>query len=487
MLSPHFDAKYTIKTTSKGLAYAKCRNLEGGKMKKKVLAVSLGVAMAATILAGCSGDPDAGSSTTEAAETATEGASEDASAETTEDAAEAAAATGVTLEVETTWTGDNLTALQGIMDDFTAQTGIGIELVAPGDDYENVMKTRMASNDLPDLFETHGWSTTRYLEYLAPLSDQAWVADIDENIKKTVTADDGEIYVLPISIDPASICYNKDLFEAAGVSAGDIKTWDDFAKACEKLKDSGVVPVYVGGNSVNNIANLYEVIAPGYLTNEDVKDNQSDALLDGTFDWDTYWTPIAKMLAGWMNNGYLNEDILTASDDSAIQALANGEGAIVISGNHTITQAQAYNPDANLGILAIPTPDGSQKHYVSSGEGTCYGYWKDTEYPDECRQLLDYLATPEVCKAIATQYGKIPGLTTTDNKDAYVTNEFNEMQALWNNEINFIQYFDRQYLPSGMWNDMGVSGNEVFMDPTDAGIKNCVDTIHEAFIEKFNQ
>jgi raffinose/stachyose/melibiose transport system substrate-binding protein len=50
------------------------------------------------------------------------------------------------------------------------------------------------------------------------------------------------------------------------------------------------------------------------------------------------------MLEGWMNKGYFNSDILTASDDSAIQALAQGEGAIVISGkpyNYTGSNLQS--------------------------------------------------------------------------------------------------------------------------------------------------
>jgi raffinose/stachyose/melibiose transport system substrate-binding protein len=237
-------------------------------MKRKYLVAILSASLAVSMLAGCSSDPDAGSSkaTTESAAATTTAAAEVSTEAATQASTEAKADdTGVTLEVETTWTNENLDALTEIMNDFTAQTGINVELVAPGDDYENVMKTRMASNDLPDLFETHGWSTTRYKEYLAPLDDEPWVKDVKSNIKTTVTADDGSIYVLPLSIDPASICYNIDLFEKAGVTATDIRTWADFEDACEKLKASGVTPVYVGGNNVNNIANLFEVTAPGFL------------------------------------------------------------------------------------------------------------------------------------------------------------------------------------------------------------------------------
>lgn len=398
-----------------------------------------------------------------------------------------ASADDVTLEVETSWTGEQLDALQSIMDDFTEESGIGVELIAPGEDYENVMKTRMASGDLPDLWETHGWSTTRYAEYLATVNDMEWFDQISDAIKGTVTDKDGNVYVLPLSLDPASICYNKDVFEAAGVEPGSIRTWADFEAACDKILAAEKVPVYVGGKTVDNTANLMEVIAPGFLTNSDVAENQGDALLDGTFDFDTYWTPIAEMLQGWMQKGYFNQDILTASNDSAIQALAMGECAFVISGNHTIVQAQEYNPDANLGIMAIPSPSEEGSSYVSSGEGTCYGMWKDSEHQEECKTLLSYLAQPDVCKQIATVNGKIPGLKGVTNEDEYVTKEFNEMQELYKDDLISIQYFDRQYLPSGMWNDMGVSTNEIFMDPDGVGVSKCVESIKTAYTEKINQ
>ena len=37
-----------------------------------------------------------------------------------------------------------------------------------------MMKTKMAANDLPDLWTTHGWSVNRYSEYLRPLNDREW-------------------------------------------------------------------------------------------------------------------------------------------------------------------------------------------------------------------------------------------------------------------------------------------------------------------------
>lgn len=178
---------------------------------KKLTALLCTAAMSAALLSGCSSGGD-GQTADQAPAAQDEESKTEAAAQTADSAEQTAQpASDVVLELETTWTGEMLEGLQQIMDDFTAETGIGVEVISPGDDYENVMKTRMASGDLPDLWETHGWSTTRYSEYLTPLNDEPWVSHVKESIKKTVTDSQGNIYVVPLSIDPASICYNKDI------------------------------------------------------------------------------------------------------------------------------------------------------------------------------------------------------------------------------------------------------------------------------------
>ena len=61
---------------------------------------------------------------------------------------------------------------QEIINDFTAETGIQVDLITPGSEGEAQLKTMMASNSLPDVWMTHGWSLLRYSEYLKVVNDQ---------------------------------------------------------------------------------------------------------------------------------------------------------------------------------------------------------------------------------------------------------------------------------------------------------------------------
>src|SRR5690606_30913443 len=65
--------------------------------------------------------------------------------------------------------------IQQIVDEFEKENpDIDVELNFPGSQYENIMRVKMAANDLPDVFDTHGWAKIRYGKYLADLRDEEW-------------------------------------------------------------------------------------------------------------------------------------------------------------------------------------------------------------------------------------------------------------------------------------------------------------------------
>src|SRR5215469_4260480 len=69
----------------------------------------------------------------------------------------------ITLTVATNDVGDQAKVLQDIAQKFMqANPDIKVDFSAPGADYENIMKVKMASGHLPDVFSTHGWAKIRY-------------------------------------------------------------------------------------------------------------------------------------------------------------------------------------------------------------------------------------------------------------------------------------------------------------------------------------
>ena len=269
-----------------------------------------------------------------------------------------------TLEVASTYTDTVLETYRSIVDAFTAETGIEVDLVTPGSEYETVMKTRMASGDLPDVWETHGWAVKRYSEYLMPLNNEVWVPRMDPAAAAIVTGPDGNIYGACINQSMGGCIYNIDVLNEAGVDPASIRSLQDFYDACEKVKAIGKVPVYIGGKDSGNAAGFFSAIASAMLTATGSKYDQGAALQDGTFDWDTYGTEVMKEVAFMVNSGYINVDFTTADTVTQCTAIGAGECGFLWRHAQNITWAREYVPGANIGFMPYPSYTGVVMGYI---------------------------------------------------------------------------------------------------------------------------
>lgn len=134
----------------------------------KKLVVTMLIATMAIASAGCSKAP------------------EEPKTETTETTAKKEKQeTDVTLEFLYNLNGEAISnEVQAVCEQFTEETGIGVEAIMPGSNFSDIMKTRMASNQLPDVWTTHGWAVARYAEYLEPLNDFGFADHISSSIEE---------------------------------------------------------------------------------------------------------------------------------------------------------------------------------------------------------------------------------------------------------------------------------------------------------------
>lgn len=384
---------------------------------------------------------------------------------------------GVTLSVMTNMTGFVNETFAQVCKDFTEETGIAIEYAAPANDYEALMKTKMATGDLPDVWSTHGWSVLRYSSFMRPLNDQAWFGDIADFIKPMITDDDGNVFVLPVDMDIAGIVYNRDILAECDVDVDAIQTWADFEDACAKVKEKGYTPVYLGGRDDWTIGQFFDWVAPSfYITNE--ADNDRDALKDGSFDW-SKWAAIADMFGKWNEAGYLNVDAATSDYATCTSELGNGKVAFEFFGNYAIVDANKSGP-ANLGMMPIPAASADDTPTLIAGERLAVGMGKDSKHPEEALQFINYLATPEVMSKLATADGMPAGLNGVESDTGSVKADYEKYS-----EVRTFPYFDRVYLPNGMWNDLCSTGLGILNGSmkTDA----ICDFMRESYLEKLEQ
>ncbi len=440
---------------------------------KKLIGLCMAGIMMAGILTGCSSNPETKTDTPAAKDEIKDTAEKDGNSNEG-----AAPLTGVTIEFLYNLNGESTSnAILEACEQFTYETGIKVEAIMPGSSFSDTMKTRMAANQLPDIWTTHGWAVARYSEYLEPLNEQEFANSIKPEIKDLITGADGNIYTAPIDMDLVGIAYNEDLLKEAGVNIEELKTWEDFSAACQKISDMGKTPIHIGGKDSWTIGNIFNDIAPTLFTNGN-EANQK-ALLDGSFDW-SLWKDAAQMLSSWKENGFVNKDCLTADYMTSVKAMAKGDVGFAFYGASGIAEVYAVNPDANIGFMPLPGKDKASEQTLLIGEHFAVGVWKDSSHKAEALQLLNYLMEKEVCTELASVCRMPSGVT-------YVTSDTGKLGKYYTqysqDQIPTVPYFDRAYLPSGMWNDLCTTGALILSDEDNA-VDKAVDQMKTSYTEK---
>ena len=341
--------------------------------------------------------------------------------------------------------------IQSVIDKFLEENpGVSVEYVSYGKDYENLMKAKMAANDLPDIFATHGWAVNRYAEYLMPLNDLEAAKNLTPSIVGVVTTADGSIVSIPFTVDNKGIIYSQDALDKLGLSIP--RTWDEFLECCEVAKNNGMVGVYLAGKDNRSMAQVYDTSAQTWLVTypNGGKENQ-EALLDGSFDW-TQWGRVAGFLKTLWDNGYTNKDANTADTVYQAEKLANAECLFMFRNWSEIQAALEINPGARLSMMPVPVWQEDDEPVLVGGEREAYGIWKDSENKEIAVALLEFMARSENATYIAEGTGMPSGFAHID-PDLPLFKEFQKYSNLRTMPI-----FDREWLPSGMWATMRTTG-----------------------------
>lgn len=388
------------------------------RSRKAALAGLAGLAAAAVALSGCSGSGDPGDGEQ------------------------------VTLEVQSAMAEGTprYDALSDLAKAYEKQNpDVKVDVVAMGSDYEADMKVRMGSGDLPDIWATHGWSLLRYSEFLEPLDDQPWADELNPVLDTTMKNDDGEFFALPLTTDVAGILFNKTVLDDAGIDPASLGSIDAFDDALAKVKEAGVVPISSSGKDDWFAGNIADWLGSGSYD-----EDESEDLADGEFI-DSGFEAMFDKLDEWTKAGYFNPDFASATSDDIAAALGQGKTAFVMIQNSLALSAKQFVPDAQLGFMPVPAINGDPE-YLIGGEGVALGAWRDGDNKEEALDFLAFLAEPENIGAFASEDGNPAGLTGVEVDLGDLSDSYE--QFFTPGDVRMVPYFDRAYLPGGMWNTL---------------------------------
>ncbi len=310
----------------------------------------------------------------------------------------------VAMNIIDTSTGD---AIRAQFDDFTARYGHKIELEtlsANADEAENVMLTRAATGNLPDVFLVTVGAKMKEMDpanNMYDISGESWLKEnVNESFTDIVTdKESGAIYGVPVyTSNVAGVFYNKPAYEELGLEIP--KTWDEFIANCAAIRaNSDKDPVVA---AYNNAAGCQILYLSQYFY---VKNNAPTFAQDYT-ERKTTLAENADFMRGLEKlyelneKGYLNSDPLSTSfEDSGIM-LAEGSAVHTFCRTNIMATIETSNPDKMEDIGFFPLPDVDTQG-VAMWMPAAWTINKniDESKLDAALQLLEYLTTKDATDA----------------------------------------------------------------------------------------
>lgn len=251
---------------------------------------------------------------------------------------------------------------------------------------DQILRTRLASNDAPDLFTLHAIAdipTYYQAGYLSDLSDQPFVDDLFDGVRNTVTYD-SKVVALPLESLAWGYLYNKDIFAQHGLTPP--RTISEMETVVETLNDAGVPP-FVLAFQESWIPQLMMALSLGGVVNSEEPDfvqqmNRGEASYADV-------AQVFEIIDLIMDNG--TDRPFEVGSVAGSTAFANGEGAMWVQGPWMAESILEANPDINFGVAPLPVSEDPDAAMINLATSTSVAVSPTSENKDMAFELLNYL------------------------------------------------------------------------------------------------
>lgn len=343
-------------------------------MKQKLISTMIAITMIAGLLTGCGATTETG----EAAQDTVQ------SSETVEAKIEpfgdtivydpsVAINNGEDISIEFwEWGSDDL--FQQLIDGYTAiHPNVFITLVDnPWDDYWTKLPLALQGKEGPAIFNIHNSYHENIINYCAPydipLSDlEADYTGVEAHVI------DGNVYYIDYGMMTGSVYYNKDMWEAVGLTDADIPvTWDEFREIAKKLTVKEDDQFVQAGVNLNTDFYQTFLLGVNYQLGQNLFDETGSK---ATINTDSMKQVMQLILDMYDTDGSCSKDFGTSGSES----FGQGQSAMTIMWGHYNNTLKNDYPDINYGVFEIPTFDGNPYAYNRYNGESTFGVNKNAD------------------------------------------------------------------------------------------------------------
>ncbi len=294
------------------------------------------------------------------------------------------------------WDNNQLPGLRQLMDDFTNETGIAVEIqVVPWDQYWTLLEAGAQGSTLPDVFWMHSTYSQRFMRggVLLDLTDR--IAQSDQIELTNYYQDilglyqyDQKTYAIPKDYDTIALWYNKTMFDEVNIAYPDETwTWDTFAEAAQKLTNKEKNQYGFASPAAYNQDGYYNMIYSmgGYILNDD----------KSASGWDA---PETISAMNWWYDNLVTTSMPTQQmmgENTTDVLFGSGRSAMTLQGSWMV---KAFSENeyiaANADVAVLPKAGDGTRKTVYNGLG--WAAAADGKHTEEAWKLLEYLGSEPV-------------------------------------------------------------------------------------------
>ena len=300
-----------------------------------------------------------------------------------------------------------------LAEEYEELTGVKVEVESMSStNYQTALRSKQAAGELPDIFNNEGYNQlAEWAEYLEDLSGESWVKDMAPSTVAGATID-GKVYALPLYLEGYGFCYNKDMFDQAGITELP-RTLSELEEVCIKLEQAGFVPFglpyggnYNPGTFQFNVAIAHQPDVDGFIA--DACAGKADFVNNEIMQ---DWVDLLDLCLRHCLGNPLELDF-----SGQMSTFALGEVAMTLANNGSWLSYMGMNENLNAGYLVVPINDDPEFNDVLyAGPSTYWVVNKNSPVKEEAKDFLEWLVTSERGRYYLTDvFGFVPGLTSIE-------------------------------------------------------------------------
>ena len=278
---------------------------------------------------------------------------------------------------------------------------VELETRPGGADGDNIVKTRLQTGEMTDVFWYNSGSLLQALapeKTLVDLSGEGFIGNVSDTFLQGVSAGEG-VYGVPVgNAMGGGILYNKSVYAELGLEVP--LTWDDFQANNEAILDAGnAAPVIQTYGPESAWTSQLFLLGDNY----NVLQAEPDFAAEYTAN-EAHYADTDAAKAGFTHleevyeKGYLNADFASATYADGLRMVAEGSGVHYPMLTFAVPEIVANYPDLadNVGFFAIPGEDADANGLTTWLSAGVY-LSATSENQDAAKKFLAYIASTDGC------------------------------------------------------------------------------------------